>query len=85
MIAPLQFGIPFGTELAMLALVVIFLGIPAIVGYWISQDVKRRGSDHHVAWGVMAFLTGLVYVVPVLVFLAFYLVVRGDVGETGTD
>ena len=85
MVTPLQFGIPFGSQLAVLALLAILIGIPAIVGFWISRDVKRRGSDHHVAWGLMAFLTGLVYVLPVLIFLAFYLTVREDVGETGLD
>lgn len=82
MLDPLQFGIPGGTELVVAFLIFfLLLGIPATVGYWVSQDAKRRGSDHHIAWGGMAFLTGLAYIAPILIFLVFYLIVRDDIGN----
>ena len=81
MLYPLQFGVPGGMELAVIFLLVFLLAIPIAVGYWVSQDAKKSGSDHHVAWGVMTLVSGLAYLVPMVVFVVFYLIVRGDVGE----
>lgn len=41
------------------------------VCYWVSQDAKRRGSSHHVAWGLGVFFTGFIVLIP-------YLIVRGN-------
>jgi len=68
-------------ELAVLLLIlVLIVGIPLLVGYWVSQDAKKRGSDHGLAWGVMTFLSGLAYLFPLVIFVAFYFVVRDDFG-----
>lgn len=78
---PLQFGVPGAPELVVLLLIVaILLVIPLAVGYWIAGDAMERGSDHHVAWGLMTFVSGLASLVGLLVFVVFYLVVREDVG-----
>lgn len=82
MFEPLQVGVPGGTELLIVVLVLIVaLVIPAVTGYWIGRDANRRGSDHHVAWGTMTFLSGLFSFVPFLVFVVFYVVVRDDIGS----
>lgn len=73
----LQIGVPGGMELAILLLLVV----PILAGYWVSKDTKKRGSDHHIAWGVMTFLFGLGYVVPLIVWGIFYYFVRNDIGE----
>lgn len=85
MLHPLQFGVPGGMELAVIFLLVFVLAIPIAVGYWVSQDAKKRGSGHHVVWGAMTFLSGLAYLVPMVVFLVFYLIVRDDIGTPSTE
>lgn len=56
-----------------LLLWLVLTGVWVYVSYWVSRDARRRGSRHHVAWGVGVFLIG-----PLGLLL--YLVVRGDVG-----
>ena len=76
--APLQVGVPGGIELAVILLILV---IPLGIGYWVSQDAKRRGSSHHLAWGAMAFVSVFGYGFFVVVFLVFYFVVRDDIGR----
>lgn len=77
----LQLGVPGASELIVLVIILaLLLVIPAAVGYWIARDAEDRGSDHHVAWGLMGFLSGFASWVGVAVFLVFYAVVRDDIG-----
>lgn len=76
-LSPLQFGVPGGMELV----IIIFLIIPLAIGYWVSQDAKKRGSDHHLAWGAMAFVSVFGYGLLIIIFMVFYFVVRDDIGE----
>lgn len=54
----------------IILLIVVWIG----VSYWVSQDAKRRGSRHRLAWGIGVFLIG-----PIGLIL--YLVVRGDITQ----
>ena len=72
---PMQIGLPGGVEVLVILLILV---VPLAVGYWVARDARRHGSDHHLAWGVMAFLAGFAYLLGTLVFLVFYLVVRDD-------
>ncbi|MDX1748626.1 MAG: hypothetical protein R3324_22060, partial [Halobacteriales archaeon] len=74
----LQIGVPGGLELGVLLIILV---IPLSIGYWVSQDAQKRGSDHHLAWGAMAFFSVFGYGIFVIVFLIFYFVVRDDIGE----
>jgi len=76
---PLQ--VPGAPELlvVLLVLVVAF----GLIGRWVYRDARSRGSQWAWQWGVgigVLFLAGLV---PGLLGLLIYLVVRGDrVGST---
>lgn len=59
-----------GVLVIVILLYVVWIG----VSYWVSQDAKRRGSRHHLAWGIGVFLIGLIG-------LILYLVVRGDMNR----
>lgn len=57
-----------------LVIVILLYAVWIGVSYWVSQDAKRRGSHHHLAWGIGVFLIG-----PIGLIL--YLVVRGDINR----
>lgn len=83
MFTALQLGIPGATEL--LIVLVVFL-IPAVlVARWVYRDAKRRGSDWAWQWAVglvFLFLAGLV---PGLLGVIVYLLVRQEMpGSQGT-
>lgn len=78
LLIPLQFGVPGGMELAVIFLLLI---IPLAIGYWVSRDAKKRGSNHHLAWGTMAFVSVFGYGFLIIIFLVFYFVVRDDIGK----
>ena len=59
---------------AVLMIVILLYVVWIGVSYWVSQDAKRRGSRHHLAWGVGVFLIGLIG-------LILYFVVRGDMNQ----
>lgn len=59
-----------GVFVIIILLCAIWIG----VSYWVSQDAKRRGSRHHLAWGIGVFLIGFIG-------LILYLVVRGDLNR----
>lgn len=79
-LTPLQFGVPGGMELAVIFLILI---IPLAIGYWVGQDAKKRGSNHHLAWGAMAFISVFGYGFLIIIFIVFYFVVRDDIGSEG--
>ncbi|RRJ28498.1 PLDc N-terminal domain-containing protein [Halocatena pleomorpha] len=58
----------------LLMIGILFYAVWIGVSYWVSQDAKRRGSRHHLAWGIGVFLIGLTG-------LILYLVVRGDMNQ----
>lgn len=73
---PLQFGIPGGPELLIIFL--IFFVVFGLVGRWVYNDAKSCGSEWAWQWGVgiaFLFLAGLV---PGLLGIIIYLLVRGD-------
>lgn len=79
MLVPLQFGVPGGVELLVLLLVLLL--VFGLVGRWIYRDAKRRGSDWAWQWGVgigLLFLAGLV---PGLLGVIIYLLVRPALPE----
>lgn len=76
MLAPLQFGVPGGPEL--LIILIIFLIPGVLVGRWIYRDARKRGNEWAWQWGVgiaFLFLAGLV---PGLLGVIIYLLIRED-------
>jgi hypothetical protein len=68
-------GIPAGPEVLVFLLIMVIIGI--LIGRWVYQDAKSRESDWAWQWGVgIAIL--LIPVVPGLVLLLIYLLVRGS-------
>lgn len=65
------------TTLTMLALIILVILIYVVVPYLIGRDAKQRGSKHQLAWTLGAFFSFLTGA-GVIVFIAFYLVVRDD-------
>ncbi len=76
MLAPLQFGVPGGMELLVVLLVLLL--VFGLVGRWIYRDAKRRGSEWAWQWGVGISLLFLAGLVPGLLGVVIYLLVRGD-------
>lgn len=76
MLAPLQFGVPGGPELLVLLLVLLL--VFGIVGRWIYRDAKRRGSEWAWQWGVGIALLFLAGLVPGLLAVIIYLLVRPE-------
>jgi hypothetical protein len=71
---PLQ--VPGAPELLILLLVLVVAF--GLVGRWVYRDARSRGSEWAWQWGVgiaVLFLAGLV---PGLLGILIYLVVRGD-------
>jgi len=80
--ALLQAGIPGGIELLVILFVsVVLLLIPLAFSVYIYWDAKERNSDHALAWGAAAFLTGIFggFLGGVVVW-ALYFVVRDEIG-----
>lgn len=76
MLTPLQFGIPGGTELFIILIIVLLLGL--VVGRWVYRDAKKRGSDWAWQWAVGIVFLFLLGLVPGLLGVIIYLLVRGD-------
>jgi len=62
---PLQFGMPGGVELLVVA-GLFFLIIPFVLAYWVYNDADARGDDNAALWAlavggltVMTFFGGL--------------------------
>jgi putative flippase GtrA len=76
---PLQ--VPGAPELLILLLVLVVAF--GLVGRWVYRDARSRGSEWAWQWGVGIAVLSLVGLVPGLLGLVVYLVVRGDrVGAT---
>ena len=76
MLTPLQFGVPGGPELLILLIIFVIPGV--LVGRWIYRDARKRGSNWAWQWAVgivFLFVAGLV---PGLLGVIIYLLVRGD-------
>lgn len=80
---PLQVGIPGGPELLIvLFLFVIALVVPAVVAVFIYRDANDRDSDHALAWGAAALLSGFAGgIFAGIVVWVLYYVVRDEVGQ----
>ncbi|AHZ23558.1 hypothetical protein E6P09_14275 [Haloferax mediterranei ATCC 33500] len=77
MLSILQAGVPGGPELLILFFIGLLLVVPLAVAFFVYRDAKRRNSRHALAWGIGAFLGG------VIVWI-LYFVVRDEVGSSGT-
>lgn len=73
---PLQFGIPGAPELLIILL--IFFIVFGLIGRWVYNDAKSRGSQWAWQWGVGIALLFLAGLVPGLLGIIIYLLVRGD-------
>ena len=67
-------GLLGGPEVLILMLILLVFGF--FLGRWVYRDAKSRGSSWAWQWGV-AIGIFLVPVVPSLVLLALYLLLRG--------
>lgn len=72
----LQLGLPGGPELLVVLLVVLL--VAGVVGRWIYRDARARGSGWAWQWAVGIVLLFLVGLVPGLLGVVIYLLVRGD-------
>lgn len=75
MVTPLQ--VPGAPEL-LIILFVFVLGLAVLVGasYWVYSDAKRRGDDKAVLWGLLTALGFFIGLVPGLLVVFVYFVVR---------
>lgn len=75
MVTPLQ--VPGAPEL-LIILFVFVLGLAVLVGasYWVYSDAKRRGDDKAVLWGLLTALGFFIGLVPGLLVVVVYFVVR---------
>ena len=76
MLVPLQMGLPGGPELLIILLILLIPG--ALVGYWVYRDAKRRRSAWAWQWGVVVALLFPAGLVPGLLGVIIYLLVRRD-------
>ena len=81
--APLQVGVPGAVELGILLLVILLLA--GIVGRWVYRDARARDSDWAWQWAVGIVLLFLFGLVPGLLGIVIYLLVRGDRTEPTDD
>jgi hypothetical protein len=59
---PLQFGVPGGPELIIIAVIgLLLLVVPFVLAYWVYKDASKRGNDNAALWalavGGLTFLT----------------------------
>ena len=76
MLIPLQMGLPGAPELLVILLIFLIPGL--LVGRWIYRDARSRGSDWAWQWGVGITLLFVAGLVPGLLGVIIYLLVRGD-------
>jgi len=79
----LQTGIPGGPELLVLLFIfVLVLLVPAVAAVFIYRDANARDSDHALAWGAAALLSGFAGgIFAGLVVWVLYYVVRDEIGQ----
>ena len=73
---PLQFGIPGGPELLITLL--IFFVVFGLIGRWVYNDAKSRGSEWAWQWGVGIAFLFLVGLIPGMFGIIIYFLIRGD-------
>jgi len=67
------FAVPGGPELLILALILV---VPLGMSYWVYADAKERGNEYAASWAVTVFFTSLFYLVPGVIVVGLYQVVR---------
>lgn len=72
----LQIGIPGAPELLITLLIIAVLA--AFVGRWVYRDARARGSDWAWQWAVGIVFLFLFGLVPGLLGIIIYLLVRDD-------
>lgn len=76
MLAPLQVGLPGAPELLIVLIILLIPG--ALVGWWVYRDAKERGSGWAWQWGVVVALLFPAGLVPGLLGVIIYLLLRRD-------
>ncbi|MCY4732916.1 hypothetical protein KY092_20515 [Natronomonas gomsonensis] len=77
---PLQ--VPGGPEL-LIVLLILFVAF-GLVGRWVYRDAKSRGSDWAWQWGVGIALLFLAGLVPGLLGVLVYVLLRGERVESAS-
>ncbi|WP_424004621.1 hypothetical protein ACOZ4I_07860 [Haloarcula salina] len=62
----------------LIVLFIFVIGLAILVGasYWVYSDAKGRGDDKAVLWGVLTALGFFIGLIPGVLVLVVYLVVR---------
>jgi len=66
-------AVPGGPELVILLFVLV---IPLGLAYWVYADAKGRGNEYAASWAATVFFTSLFYLVPGIIVIGLYQVVR---------
>ena len=66
-------------------LVVAYLLIPVVVGYWTYRDASRRGTGKALNWALALFLFGRLNPLALAVGVALYLSVRGEFSKAANS
>lgn len=72
----LQVGVPGAAELLIILIIVAILA--GIVGRWVYRDARSRGSEWAWQWAVGIVILFLFGLVPGVLGLIIYILVRGD-------
>lgn len=67
------FAVPGAPELLVLLLIFV---IPFGMAYWVYADAKDRGNEYAASWAATVFFTSLFYLVPGVIVIGLYQVVR---------
>ena len=57
-------------------LLLLLLAIPFLIAYFVFSDAIDRGNSHPWAWGISVFVLLLLGIIPGVVVIALYIVVR---------
>lgn len=66
-------------------LVIAYLLIPVVVGYWTYRDASKRGSEKALNWALALFLFGLLNPLALAVGVVLYLSVRGEFSKAANS
>lgn len=77
----LQIGLPGGPELVILVLIFALLAV--VVGRWVYRDARARGSDWAWQWAVGIIFLFFLGLVPGVLGVLVYVLVRGERVEDG--
>jgi hypothetical protein len=78
---PLFPGLPGGAEL-LTFFVLIIIPILFLIGRWVYHDATARGSEWAWQWGVGIAILFLFGLIPGLLGLIIYLLLRGEQAQT---